>query len=51
MAVEALDALPDVLPTQPVSAISSNPCDLPGHQCGIMGSLGTVDVLPPTSCF
>lgn len=42
MAVEAVDALSDVLPTQPVSAISSNTCILPGHQHDITDYLGTV---------
>ena len=51
MAVEAVDALSDVLPTQPVSAVSSNTHVLPGHWRGIMGSLGTVAVSQTTSRF
>lgn len=51
MAVEAMDALSDVLPTQPVSAISSNTRVIAGHQRGIMGSLGTMAVSQILSHF
>lgn len=39
MAVEAVDALSDVLSTQPVSAVSPSARILLGHQCGTEVSL------------